>query len=91
MGYNTDMVELQLPSPKMVPSYLDFIEEMRSRGEKIWESLTPRSFESTTDFIDRLRRAETHPDQGLVPETTYWAIQQGQVVGPSYRRCDRDA
>lgn len=48
------MVKLESPKIELVPSYLDFIEEMRSFGEKIWEEIIPFKEETNAGFIERL-------------------------------------
>lgn len=75
------MLELQRPSPELVASYLDSVAEMRSLGEKIWDGMTPRASESPADFVQRLLRAEHSPEPGFVPESVYWAVLDGVVVG----------
>lgn len=75
------MIELAKPSLGLTPSYLDFIEEMRSAGEKIWEEITLKPSETTKEFVERILSAEKKPHSGLVPETHYWAIKDKIVVG----------
>jgi predicted acetyltransferase len=74
-------VMLQKPQLQHLKSYLSFIDEMRGLGEKVWHSFFPSTEETDELFIARLLRAETAPLSGLVPETTYWAIEDGQVLG----------
>jgi predicted acetyltransferase len=69
------------PNENFVESYLDFISEARAQGDKIWEVLVPSSSESLKDFVARLLRAQTSPEPGLVAETSYWAVQDQEVVG----------
>lgn len=75
------MIELKKPHLNLVDSYLDFIEEMRTHGEKIWEGILPKAGESSSQFVDRLLKAETSPEEPLVPETIYWACDGRHVVG----------
>ena len=76
------MVRIERPSNELVVSYLEFIDEMRTQGEKIWESVIPRPGEPPADFVARLLRAATHPEPGLVAETTYWVTaKDGKVIG----------
>jgi predicted acetyltransferase len=75
------MLRLERPSEVYVASYLDFIEEMRLLGEKIWDGFVPKPDESIATFIAHLLLAETHPENGLVPQTTYWAVEENTVVG----------
>jgi predicted acetyltransferase len=75
------MIELLKPDINLIHSYLEFIEEMRAQGEKVWEGMVPKPSEDPKFFVERLLRAQTVPEPGLVPETTYWAAIQNQVVG----------
>lgn len=74
-------MELRTPTNRLVLSYLDFIEEMRALGEKVWEGSVPRATESPEKFVSRLLRAEVSPEPGSIPETVYWAVHEDQVVG----------
>ncbi len=74
-------IQLQKPSLKLVNSYLEFIAEMKNRGEKIWELSIPAEAESPELFIDRLTAEKADPEKSLVPETRYWATIDHQVVG----------
>lgn len=75
------MVQLQRPSAQLVSSYISFMEEMRLRGEKVWELSLPLPSETPEQFVARVLRYETHPDPGLVNETTYWGVFGNEVVG----------
>lgn len=75
------MIRIQRPSNELVSSYLDFIAEMRTHGEKIWEGMIPKPNESSEDFVARLHRAEVNPEPGLVAESVYWATESDTVVG----------
>ena len=75
------MITLQRPQELLISSYLEFIEEMRQLGEKIWEETIPRPNEIAKDFVSRLLNEETHPSPGLVAETTYWVCEGNKVVG----------
>ncbi len=75
------MVRLQIPCEELLPSYLEFIDEMRALGEKIWDGFIPREGESELEFVLRLVRAATAPEQPKVAETTYWACVGDRVVG----------
>jgi predicted acetyltransferase len=75
------VIHLMRPGIGLAQSYLDFIEEERRLGERIWDGLIPCLEETVPTFIERLHREETHPEQGRVPETTYWGVMNGQVVG----------
>jgi predicted acetyltransferase len=75
------MITLEAPRLTLVSSFIDFFEEMRRNGETIWEEATIKAGETHQDFIDRLRRGETHPAPGLVPSSTCWACEGDVVVG----------
>jgi predicted acetyltransferase len=78
----TQMVEIVKPIVQLAPSYLEFIEEMRLNGEKIWEGRIPREGESLEKFVARLNREEVSPGPALVPQSSYWGVtEDGQVVG----------
>jgi predicted acetyltransferase len=74
-------MELVRPSEELLPSYLDFVAEMRDLGETIWDGMVPRPSESAADFVDRLLRAEHQPEPGYVRRSSYWAVAGGAVVG----------
>ncbi|MES2802574.1 MAG: GNAT family N-acetyltransferase [Bdellovibrionota bacterium] len=76
-----EMVELKSPLELLTPSYLEFLSEMRSLGEKIDPDMFPRDTESISDFIQNILLAEKTSAQGSVPETTYWACVGDIVVG----------
>ncbi|MBY0371178.1 GNAT family N-acetyltransferase [bacterium] len=75
------MITLQRPRENLATSYFEFMEEMRQQGEKIWEGMIPKPGEPTPAFVLRLLGAETHPEPGLVAETSYWACEGERVVG----------
>jgi predicted acetyltransferase len=79
--FDIDLIQLQKPSLELVNSYLEFITEMKNRGEKIWELSIPRPEESLEMFIDRLTSEKGYPEKSLVPETRYWVTLNNQVVG----------
>lgn len=72
---------LTLPCENYAQSYLNCVAEMRALGEKVWEATALRDGENIRQFVARLLRAETDPEPGLVPETTYWAVLNDEVVG----------
>lgn len=72
---------LRKPEIALADSYFTFIEEMRANGEKIWDSVTMKAGERPEEFVARLLRGEASPEPGLVPESTYWAVIGGEVVG----------
>lgn len=74
-------LELREPEVALVPSYLDFIDEMRALGEKIWESIVPEPGESPAAFVARIEAEKNHPLAGLVACTTFWAVVDGEVAG----------
>jgi predicted acetyltransferase len=59
----------------------NFFEEMRSHGETMWDGYHPKDGESPAEFIERLNGREIAPEPPLVPETTYWGVINGKVVG----------
>ena len=75
------LIRLQRPRSEHVTSHLDSIAEMRDLGETIWDGWLPGASESPADFVQRLCRAEHSPDPGRVPESVYWAVSDGVVVG----------
>lgn len=77
----TRMISLQRPTTEHVTSYLDSIAEMRDLGETIWDGWLPEAAESPAELVQRLLRAEHCLTAGRVPETVYWAVGDGVVVG----------
>src|SRR4051812_46080164 len=75
------MTQLKRPSVKLVASYLEFVEEMRALGEKIWDSNIPAPTESHQQFVERLLRGETQAEPGKVTETIYWGVESNVVIG----------
>lgn len=73
---------MQLTSPAigLVPSYLEFLDEIAAQGERAWPT-RPEPTETSENFVTRLLRAEVAPDTPGVPQTTYWAILDEAVVG----------
>ena len=74
-------LEIKSPSISLYPSFLEFVEDMRAHQQPLWEPYLPKQNESPETLIDRLIRLETEPEVPLVPETIYWAINDGHVVG----------
>ena len=75
------MIQLQSPSTRHYGSYVDMMKELRANGDKIWDGYLPNVDETAESFLNRLERAESDPSPGLVGETQFWAIENGQVVG----------
>lgn len=76
------MVAIRRPARELVSSYLEFIEEMRRHGERIWEGMIPQADEDPDAFVARLNWAEDNLGPTLVPTSTYWGvIGDGKVVG----------
>ncbi len=69
------------PTIELVVSYLQFIDEMRIHGDRIWEGMVPMAGEGAPEFVARLVRAETSAMPPWVTTTTYWATISGTVVG----------
>jgi predicted acetyltransferase len=73
---------ISIPTVELVASYLEFIDELRSHGDRIWESMVPAAGEGATEFVAKLVRAETSVVPPLATATTtYWATISGTVVG----------
>ena len=69
------------PAVDLVPSYLEFIEEMRALGETIWGSRLPDAGTDNDAFVARLLRRETAPEPPAVPESVHWGVVDDRVVG----------
>lgn len=69
------------PAAELLPSYLEFIEEMRVLGETIWPSRLALADERPDAFIRRLLLKQTAPEPPLVPESVHWGVIDGGVVG----------
>ncbi len=74
-------MRLQKPSLDFVRSYLEFIEEIKVLGEKVWEGNEPSRGESHEQFVEKLIAAESTPLPERVPENVYWAVDANEVVG----------
>jgi len=74
------------PTVELVASYLEFIDEMRIYGDRIWEGMVPTAGEGPTEFVARLVRAETATIPAAATRTTYWATISGTVVGRAVLR-----
>ena len=77
----SSLLQLTPPSENLYLKFMDFVENMRANNQTLWDPYLPKENESATEFVDRLRRRETNPEAPLVPETIYWAVYQGNVVG----------
>lgn len=81
-------LQLARPSLALYKSFLEFVGDMRSNNQPLWEAYLPRINESPEQFVKRLRNRELNPELPFVPETIYWAIFDGNVVGRiSLRHC----
>ena len=69
------------PSLQHLSSYLECIEEMRVLGETIWPSRQPGAEESGQAFVHRVLVKETAPEPPSVPESVFWGVVEGHVVG----------
>jgi predicted acetyltransferase len=74
-------LRLQRPALELVPSYLEFIEEMRAAGDTIWSSRVPADGESHEAFVATLLRKELAAEPPAVTETVHWALVDERVVG----------
>jgi predicted acetyltransferase len=72
---------MERPAVERVASYLQLIDELRTHGDRVWESWVPRTAEDPAEFVARLVRAETAALPPAVPATTYWATISSNVVG----------
>jgi predicted acetyltransferase len=75
-----ETLNLTRPAFALVPSYLDFLNEVAAHGERVWPA-RPEPAETPDAFVARLLRAEVAPDPPQVPQTTYWARMGEAVVG----------
>jgi predicted acetyltransferase len=73
-------VKLREPSVELVPSYLQFLDELAALGERVWP-VRPEPTETSEAFVARVLRAEVSLDPPHVPQTTYWATVDEIVVG----------
>ena len=74
-------LELRKPALYLVSSFLEFVDDMNKHDQTLWDPYLPKQNESPNEFVDRLLRRESQPEQNLVPESIYWAFVTGQVVG----------
>ncbi len=77
----TPTFELVPPRVELVPAYVEFMEELRAAGDPIWERNLPLAGESVEAFVRRLASPVGDVQLGLVPESTYWAVDGGRVLG----------
>ena len=75
------MLELKLPSLALFQSFLAFSEDLNAQGEVLWEGYYPQHNEPPEQFVARLYRREAISEAPLVPETIYWGVNDGVVVG----------
>ncbi|MGZ3775575.1 MAG: GNAT family N-acetyltransferase [Bdellovibrio sp.] len=74
-------LHLERPSQALYKSFLEFVDDMRSNNQSLWDPYLPKIHESSEQFVTRLHSREEKPESNLVPETIYWAIYDGNVVG----------
>jgi predicted acetyltransferase len=72
---------LARPSLALCPSYLAFVEELRAAGDTVWPGRVPADDEPAEAFVLRQLRRESAPEPGAVPESVYWGVVDGCVVG----------
>lgn len=77
----TPSLRLERPSQALYPSFLEFIENMQTHNQPLWDPYLPMTNETPEKFVERLLDRETKPELNFVPETIYWAIYDGNVVG----------
>ncbi len=75
------MLELRRPELDLFSSFIEFIEEMRAHGQQLWGPYLPKEDELPQDFVSRLNLRETAPEAPFVPETIYWGVVDGNVIG----------
>lgn len=73
-------MEILKPSVTLAPSYLEFIEELRANGDRVWEGMVPRDDERHEAFVSRLHGQEKSAGPALVPQSTYWGVLDGETV-----------
>lgn len=54
---------------------------MQLEKKHFWERLYPFDGETPSDYLNRLIQYEIAPEPSLVPETMYWGLVGGIVVG----------
>lgn len=74
-------LHLERPSQLLYSSFLEFVEDMRSNHQPLWDPYLPKDDESPDQFVTRLNNREIKPESNLVPETIYWAVYDGNVIG----------
>jgi predicted acetyltransferase len=74
-------LSLVRPAVELVPSYLDFIEEMRALGETIWPSRIPSAGEGPDAFVAKLLTKESTATGAEIPESVFWGTVDARVVG----------
>jgi predicted acetyltransferase len=79
-SHGADALQLKRPAVELLSSYVDFLDEIAALGERVWPA-RPKPGETREAFVARLLEAEVAPEQGRVPQTTYWATVGEAVVG----------
>ena len=75
------MTTIERPHIDLIPSFNEFIDELRAHGETVWSPYVAVEGEEPTAFIDRLLARATTPEPPLVAESVYWGVVDGNVVG----------
>lgn len=75
------MIRIERPSLSLLPAFEAFVDELRRADETVWSPYVPIEGESGNAFIERMLRREVAPETPLVPESIYWGVADGQVVG----------
>lgn len=73
-------IEILKPTVALAPSYLEFIEELRANGDRVWDGMVPKEDEGQQEFVNRLHSQEANPGPALVPQSTYWGVLNGETV-----------
>ncbi len=75
-------IQLEPPSLKLLPKFMEFINEMQSHNETLWDPYIPAPNETSEEFVSRQLKRETLPESHSIPETIYWAKHSnGSIVG----------
>ena len=83
---NQKTIDITLPSERYSRSFISAYEEFPASEKSDWIYLGPDGSEDLIynrfpDYVSTLRRCETEPPSHFVRGRTYWAVQDGEVVG----------
>jgi predicted acetyltransferase len=87
MGDDGQAMRMVRPGHELYASFVDMAQEFRARGEQDWphgasagDRLALDDFPGYVRRVDQWARGESQPP-GYVPDTTYWLVVAGRVVG----------